>query len=59
MATNDIPRYIFDLLDPSLYQKEEISQDEKAFLFYDNVFEALLDTGTYYFLGKSKDTCRI
>ena len=53
MATNDIPRYIFDLLDPSLYQKEEIAQDEKAFLFYDNVFTDLLDTGTYYF-WKSK-----
>lgn len=45
----DVPRYIFDKIDPSLYRKVEVAQYKKARLYIGHKFSKLLDAGTYYF----------
>ena len=45
----DVPCYIFDKIDPSLYRKVEVAQYLKARLYIGHRFSKLLDAGTYYF----------
>lgn len=48
-VSEDIPKYIFKKISSVLYRKFEVTEYQKAILFFDNKFEHLLDSGTYYF----------
>lgn len=44
-----IPKYILDKLSNTIVKKIELKEYEKAFLYYDNKFVKLLNSGTHYF----------
>lgn len=45
----DFPRYILNSLPSGLYSKLEVSEYQKARLFFDKKLVRILDAGTYYF----------
>lgn len=49
----DIPEYIFSKLPASLYTKIEVSEYQKARLYFNQKFIRVLDAGTYYFWKNS------
>lgn len=44
-----VPEYIFSVMPPSEYQKIEVEDYQKAFLYFDHKLEKILEAGTYYF----------
>lgn len=44
-----IPEYIFSKIPQIYYTKIEVTDYQKARLYFDNKFERILDAGTYYF----------
>lgn len=45
----DIPEYIFAKLPPSVYQRVEVAQHQKACLYFNQKLVRVLEPGTYYF----------
>lgn len=45
----DVPKYLFEMLHPSLYEKIEVTEYQRGRLFLDNRFVRVLEPGTYYF----------
>lgn len=48
-VSNDIPEYIFSEIPTAYYTKIEVSEYQKALLFFNQKFVKILDAGTYYF----------
>ena len=49
MVDPTIPRYIFSKIPQVLYTKVEVSEYQKARLYFNQKLECILDAGTYYF----------
>jgi regulator of protease activity HflC (stomatin/prohibitin superfamily) len=49
MAAGELPAWLFDAIDPSLFEEHCVKSWEKARLFYDGRFIRLLDEGIYRF----------
>lgn len=45
----EVPAYIFPLLNPNLYHKIEVAEYQKACLYLNQKFARILEPGTYYF----------
>lgn len=48
-VAENCPRYLFDKLPAFLYTKVEVTEYQKARLYFDNRFVRILNPGTYYF----------
>jgi regulator of protease activity HflC (stomatin/prohibitin superfamily) len=48
-VSDELPKFIFDVLPRRLFVKLEVAGYQKARLYYDQKFIKLLDEGTYYF----------
>jgi regulator of protease activity HflC (stomatin/prohibitin superfamily) len=48
-VSEELPKFIFDILPRRLLVKVEVAQYQKARLYYDQKYIKLLDEGTYYF----------
>jgi len=46
---SDMPKFIFEYIPKSLFKKVEVSQFQRARLYFDQKLVRLLDEGTYYF----------
>lgn len=49
VVKSDVPSYIFMMLPNSYYTKVEVSQYQKARLYFNQKLERILEPGTYYF----------
>lgn len=49
VVSEELPKFIFDVLPKKLFVKIEVAQYQKARLYYDQKFIKLLNEGTYYF----------
>lgn len=49
LIPDELPKFIFDVLPKRLFIKIEVTEYQKARLYYDQKFIRLLDEGTYYF----------
>jgi len=49
IVSEELPKFIFDLLSKRLFVKVEVAGYQKARLYYDQKFIKLLSEGTYYF----------
>jgi len=45
----EVPRYIFDYIPRSLYQRVEVASYQKALLYLDKKLDRVLEEGTYWF----------
>lgn len=52
-VSDDIPEYIFSKLPGYMYTKIEVSEYQKARLYFNQKFVRVLDAGTYYFWKNS------
>jgi regulator of protease activity HflC (stomatin/prohibitin superfamily) len=48
-VSEELPKFIFEVLPKRLFVKLEVAQYQKARLYYDQKFITLLNEGTYYF----------
>jgi regulator of protease activity HflC (stomatin/prohibitin superfamily) len=44
-----VPKYVFSKIPTSVYTKVEVSDHEKAIVYFDKKLHRVLDSGTYYF----------
>ena len=49
IVNSDIPKYIFEKMQPIFYNKVEVPYYKKAKIFFDKKLEKIVDAGTYYF----------
>lgn len=49
VVSDEVPTYIFEMINPQLYIKVEIAEYQKARLYLNQKFTCVLEPGTYYF----------
>ncbi|MEE0264238.1 MAG: slipin family protein [Acutalibacteraceae bacterium] len=52
-VSDDVPEYIFSKILSAYYSKVEVSEYQKALLYFNQKFVKILDAGTYYFWKSS------